>query len=99
MKALSHQFISLLFCFLKDPPELSGTGQNATVAGGVKHTFSCPVNGNPEPGIKWYNEKSSTKISSEKQLVAGESGCYTCVASNSLGTTVNITQCLTISKF
>ncbi|XP_044164836.1 uncharacterized protein LOC122948803 [Acropora millepora] len=58
--------------------------------------FTCPVDGNPKPIIEWYNEKTGVKISSGKQLEARESGCYTCVASNSLGTSVNISQCLIV---
>lgn len=69
------------------------------MARGVKHTFSCPVDGNPEPHIEWYNDKTGTKISSEKWLKTWESGCYTCVASNDVGPPVSVTQCLTISKF
>ena len=62
--------------------------------------FSCPVDGNPEPNITWYTEKTGVKISSGKQLAAKESGCYTCVAWNDFGPSVNITQCLTIiSKY
>ena len=60
--------------------------------------FTCPVDGNPKPNIEWYNEKTGEKISSGKQLEVRESGCYTCVASNSLGTSVNISQCLIVGK-
>jgi len=76
--------------------EATGSGENVTVAGGVAKAFTCPVDGNPEPRIEWYNNKTGRKISIGKQLEARESGCYTCVASNSLGTSVNITQCLII---
>ena len=61
-------------------------------------TFTCPVDGNPEPNIEWYNEKNGARISNRKQLTVGESGCYTCVANNSLGASVTITQCLTVGK-
>ncbi|XP_015755460.1 PREDICTED: fibroblast growth factor receptor 3-like [Acropora digitifera] len=74
--------------------EATGSGKNVTVAGGVAPIFTCPVDGNPEPNIEWYNEKTGAKISSGKLLEAKESGCYTCAASNTLGTTVSITQCL-----
>ena len=60
--------------------------------------FTCPVDGNPQPNIEWYNEKTGLKVSIGKQLEARESGCYTCVASNSLGTSVNISQCLIVGK-
>ena len=69
-----------------------------TVARGVVKTFTCPNDGNPEPNIEWYNEKTGTRISNRKQLTVGESGCYTCVSNNSLGTSVNITQCLIVGK-
>ncbi|XP_015779885.1 PREDICTED: fibroblast growth factor receptor homolog 1-like [Acropora digitifera] len=76
--------------------EATGRGKNAFVAKGIVKTFTCPVNGNPEPNIEWYSEKTGRKISSGKQYNAAESGCYSCVASNSLGTAVNITQCLIV---
>ncbi|XP_015749791.1 PREDICTED: limbic system-associated membrane protein-like [Acropora digitifera] len=78
------------------PVEATGRGKNAFVAKGIVKTFTCPVNGNPEPNIEWYSEKTGRKISSGKQYKAAESGCYSCVASNSLGTAVNITQCLIV---
>ena len=64
---------------------------------GSSKRFSCPVDGNPEPNITWYKGSDVTEpgISNAKQLEATETGCYTCSASNSLGTPVSITQCLT----
>lgn len=85
-------------CFFTDSVEATGSGENVTVAGGVAKTFTCPVDGNPEPNITWYSEKTGRKISNEKQYQTGESGCYTCIASNSLGTPVIITQCLIVGK-
>ena len=63
---------------------------------GGNKTFSCPVDGNPQPNITWYrgSEVSETPIFSGEKLEARESGCYTCVASNSVGKSVIITQCL-----
>ena len=87
-----------LFSF-KDPVEATGRGENAFVAGGDVKTLTCPVDGNPKPNIEWFSEKTGRKISSGKQYKTGESGCYTCVAWSSLGTPVNITQCLTVGKF
>ncbi|XP_067030223.1 uncharacterized protein [Acropora muricata] len=79
------------------PVEATGSGENATlpINGGVKR-FSCPFAGNPAPNIKWYkgSEVNGAPISNEKELEARESGCYTCVANNSLGTPLKITQCL-----
>lgn len=65
---------------------------------GGEKTFSCPVDGNPEPEIEWYKEKTGRKISCERQVEVKESGCYTCVASNSVGPSINITQCLIVGK-
>ncbi|XP_015768091.1 PREDICTED: fibroblast growth factor receptor 2-like isoform X5 [Acropora digitifera] len=78
--------------------EATGGGENATVPEGRAKRFSCPVAGNPTPNIKWFkgSELSGAPISNEKELEATENGCYTCLASNSLGTSVSITQCLTI---
>ena len=63
--------------------------------GGSK-TFSCPVDGNPKPNITWYrgSEDSGKPICHEEKLEARESGCYICVASNSVGKSVSITQYL-----
>ena len=65
---------------------------------GGKKTFFCPVDGNPKPNISWYkgSELSGSPIFSGEKLEARGSGCYTCVASNSLGTSVHITQCLIV---
>ena len=84
--------------FFADPVEARDSGENFTVAGGEARRFTCPVDGNPEPNIEWYSEKTGRKISSGKELEARETGCYTCVASNSLGTPVNITQCLIVGN-
>ncbi|XP_067030252.1 tyrosine kinase receptor Cad96Ca-like isoform X2 [Acropora muricata] len=77
------------------PPEVNGGGQNATVAGGVENTFSCPVDGNPVPNITWYSKTGTYK---GKQFKARESGCYICVARNVHGISENITQCLIINS-
>ena len=90
----------LLRSFFQDHVEATGSGENATVPEGGAKKFSCPVAGNPTPNIKWFkgSELRETPISNEKELEATENGCYTCLASNSLGTSVSITQCLTIGK-
>ncbi|XP_067030266.1 fibroblast growth factor receptor 1-like isoform X2 [Acropora muricata] len=77
------------------PPEVNGGGQNATVAGGVENTFSCPVDGNPVPNSTWYSKTGAYK---GKQFKARESGCYICVARNVHGISDNITQYLIISQ-
>ena len=63
--------------------------------GGAKN-FSCPVDGNPKPNITWYrdSEVSGKPICYEEKFEARESGCYNCTASNSLGQSISITQCL-----
>ena len=67
---------------------------------GGKKTFFCPVDGNPKPNISWYrsSEVNQTAIFIGETFETGVRGCYTCVASNSLGTSINITQCLTVGK-
>lgn len=79
--------------------EAAGFGINATVPEGGTKTFSCPVDGNPKPNISWYSEVSETPIFSGEKLKARESGCYTCVASNSLGKPVSIRHCLTVDEY
>ena len=90
----------LLRSFFQDHVEATGSGENATVPEGRAKRFSCPVAGNPTPNIKWFkgSELRGAPISNEKELEVTENGCYTCLASNSLGTSVSITQCLTIGK-
>ncbi|XP_015747491.1 PREDICTED: tyrosine-protein phosphatase Lar-like [Acropora digitifera] len=83
------------------PVEATGAGTNTTVAEGAVKSLSCPVDGNPEPNIKWYkgSEARGKPLSVEKVLtVEGvrESVCYTCVAGNSLGTPVSIFHSLVI---
>ena len=69
---------------------------------GSSVSFTCPVDGNPEPNITWYkgNNAGGTVLFSGKTLnfpetKADDTGCYTCSASNLLGT-VSITQCLLV---
>ena len=85
--------ISFFFAFI-DAAEATGRGGNFSLTEGGSKLFSCPVDGNPEPNIIWYKGNSVNT----KQLEARETGCYTCSASNSLGTPVTITQCLTFGK-
>ncbi|KAK2549882.1 hypothetical protein P5673_029591 [Acropora cervicornis] len=77
-----------------------GFGENKTVGKGGRETFSCPVDGVPEPNITWYrgSEVSGTPIFIGEKLEASDTGCYTCVASNSLGMPISITQCLTVEE-
>lgn len=77
----------------------TGFGEKATVFEGGAKTFCCPVDGNPKPNISWYSEVSETPIFSGEKLKARESGCYTCVASNSLGKPVSIRHCLTVDEY
>ncbi|XP_044164816.1 fibroblast growth factor receptor 2-like isoform X1 [Acropora millepora] len=79
-----------VFIDVQYSPEANGNGQNATVAEGVEHTFSCPVDGNPVPSFTWYSESIG------KQFKTRQSGCYICVARNVHGISDNITQCLII---
>lgn len=85
--------------FFKDPVEPTGIGENATVIEGAVKNFSCPVDGNPDPTVIWYkgSEGGGKIILSGKELEAREAGCYTCVAKNSLGTSVSIVHCLNVN--
>ncbi|XP_067054192.1 protein CEPU-1-like isoform X2 [Acropora muricata] len=82
------------------PVEAKGLGENKTVGKRGRDTFSCPVDGVPEPNITWYrgSEVKGTPIFIGEKLEASDTGCYTCVASNSLGKSINITQCLTVEE-
>lgn len=100
---LKPQLLSITLVSFKDPAEATGSGENATVDEGGSKTLTCPVVGNPDPNIKWFkgSEASGTLISVEKDFTVKdvrESVCYSCVASNSLGTPVSILQCLIVGK-
>ena len=95
--------LSIAFVSFKDPVEATGSGENATVDEGGSKMITCPVVGNPDPNIKWFkgSEASGTPVSVEQDLTVKdvkESVCYSCVASNSLGTPVSILQCLIVGK-
>ena len=71
---------------------------------GSPASFNCAVDGNPEPNITWY--KGSTaggtvlflgKALNFPQTKLEDSGCYTCFASNILGTDT-ITDCLEVGE-
>lgn len=97
---LSDYFVFVCVSFFIDPAEAKGFGENETVAQGVKKTFSCPVDGIPKPNVTWYRGSgvSGMPIFIGERLEARDTGCYTCAASNSLGTSISITQCLTVGK-
>ncbi|XP_067030759.1 neurotrimin-like [Acropora muricata] len=83
------------------PVEAKGFGKNETLIQGGRKTLSCPVRGIPKPNITWYrgSEVIGRPIFFGEKLEVRDTGCYTCVASNSLGTPINITQCLKFESF
>ncbi|XP_067029796.1 opioid-binding protein/cell adhesion molecule-like isoform X2 [Acropora muricata] len=83
------------------PVEAKGFGKNETLIQGDRKTLSCPVHGSPKPNITWYrsSEVIGRPIFVGEKLEVRGTGCYTCVASNSLGTPINITQCLKFESF
>ena len=89
-------FIYFLLHF-KDPVEATRKGENYCVLQGRSKILTCPVVGNPEPNITWYNS-SGALISCKKELEVRESGCYFCVANNSIGKSINITECLVVKN-
>ena len=83
--------------------EATGKAENATLLEGNAKNLSCPTDGNPKPNITWFRESEvgGIHISSGEQLTVEkvmESVCYTCVASNSLGRSISLTQCLIVGK-
>ena len=67
-------------------------------------SFDCTVDGNPEPNITWYKGSTAggTVLSLEKAFIflqtkLDNTGCYTCFASNFLGTDT-ITDCLKVGE-
>ena len=100
MSTLSRLKCSFTLCFVtffEDPVEATFEKQYYSVLEGTSKTLTCPVAGNPEPSITWYNS-SGALVSSDKELEAGESGCYICVANNSIGTSINIIECLIVRR-
>ncbi|XP_067029803.1 protein CEPU-1-like isoform X1 [Acropora muricata] len=89
-----------LWIVVQYPVEAKGFGENKTVFQGGKETFSCPVDGIPKPSITWYRggDIRGMIIFTGDKLEARDTGCYTCVARNSCGTSINITQCLTVES-
>jgi len=86
-------------------PSATGAGWNISLAMGNRVFFPCPVGGNPEPNITWYkgSDASGTIIYRGKlldfpQTKESDTGFYTCSASNSLGTPVNVTHYLLVGK-
>ena len=71
---------------------------------GSPASFNCAVDGNPEPNITWYKGSTAggTVLSLGKalnflQTKLDDTGCYTCSASNILGTDT-ITDCLKVGE-
>ena len=67
---------------------------------GSSVSLTCPIDGNPEPSITWYkgagvNVLFSGKVLNFPQTKSNDTGCYTCSASNLLGTN-SLTQCLLV---
>lgn len=94
------RFFLSVVSFFKDPVEAIDFGENATVPQGDNKTFSCLVDGIPKPNISWYrgSKVRGKPIFSGEKFEASERGCYTCVASNSLGKPVTIIHCLKDGK-
>ena len=86
----------MLHLFFSDSPSATGSGRNTSVSLGSYVSLTCPVDGNPEPTITWYKwSNTGGKTLNFTQTKADDTGCYTCSASNFLGTE-NITQCLLV---
>lgn len=90
---LKCSFTFFYVTFFEDPVEATHKGQNYYVLEGTSKTLTCPVAGNPEPNITWYNS-SRAPVSNKKEFEAEKSDCYICVANNFFGTLVNIIKCL-----
>jgi len=88
-----------------DPPTITGEGYTIDVCEGDLALIPCPVLGNPDPSIFWYNGNEtspSTMINTNNILrfcetVLDDSGWYTCFAENSLGN-VTVTVQLRVGR-
>ena len=103
--AVAFSFFVALLLFFSDSPSATASGRNTSVSVGSSVSFTCPVDGNPEPTITWYKGSNaggtvlfSGKTLNFPQTKADDTGCYTCSAINSLGTDT-ITQCLVVGIY
>jgi len=84
-------------------PSATGGGLNISSPMGSRAFFPCPVDGNPEPKITWYKGSDTIgtviylgKVLDFPQTKESDTGFYTCSASNSLGTPVNVIHYLLV---
>ena len=95
-----------LSSFRLDPPERTNYNQTVRVPANTFVTLSCPVDGNPEPDITWYegNDTSGTLVQSGKEwtfskATSSDCGWFTCFANNSLNRPVLVRlQLLVVGK-
>ena len=94
----NKKFKTLFFVLIADPAEITAHPQNTTQIEGGNVTFTCEATANPAPTFSWIKDGSlanatSTIIfsSDNKQLTIinvsrGDSGHYTCRATNDVKT-------------
>ena len=103
---------TLFFCVLPDAPEFTQHPEDIVGIEGENLVFSCSVEGNPQPSIKWTKNNNTFNIEADSDLNETSSGNthtltiqnvhrsdegqYRCVASNSIGNTTSNTGTLKV---
>lgn len=84
-------------------------GDDITAIAGTEIIIRCPTNGVPEPTVTWYHNSlivpesnlGATRWNSfyNRAILPGDSGNYTCVASNEFGSVSMTTYVHVIGRF
>jgi hypothetical protein len=84
------------------PPAVTANPSGASVCEGTSVTFTASFSGNPSPGLQW--RKNGVNISGAgaasytiSSPVAGDTGNYDCVATNSCGTITTTSAALVVT--
>ena len=88
-----YESIFTLFSLLVPPSVIDGNHTEFVSQENCPASISCPVLGNPEPNVTWYDgTDTSTIISNASKLELSKTVCnhggpyiYTCFAENHLG--------------
>ena len=81
-----------------DPPTLTVTPTNLTMAEGHNATFRCSATGNPTPTITWMKDGQTVATGRSYTLEANkkDSGMYWCIADNGLRVKANASAFLNV---
>lgn len=93
-------------CIFADKPRNTNieiVGQSREVAAGRSVIFKCNTDANPPPRtFEWFPPRTSSRNTSEnilelKNVQSADQGCYSCRASNSIGSEYSSSSlCITV---